>query len=236
VLIAVAVAAVVVGVGIVLAVVLTGGGSSPSSTVPAIGRIEGGLPGSAEVQRLFAGIPQQAAVLGRPAAPVTMVEYVDLQCPYCREFETVVLPRLLSRYVRPGTLRIEMKLLAFIGPDSVAGRSAALAAGEQNRQFNFSELLFFNQGTENTGWLDQQMIESTAASIPGLRVQTLLAAQGSPSVKAEAASNDAAAKAAGVSGTPTIFVGKTGTAPKQVALTSPTDLRSVVAAIEAAGT
>jgi protein-disulfide isomerase len=234
VLLGAAVVAVIAGVAIVLAVSLGGGSSSSSTTVPAIGRLEGGLPGSADVQRLFKGIPQQAALLGEPKAPVTMTEYVDLQCPYCREFETVVLPRLVSGYVRTGKLRIDMRLLAFIGPDSVRGRSAALAAGEQNRQFNFSELLFFNQGTENTGWLDQQMVESAAASIPGLRVQAMLTAQSSPAVREQATMIDAAASAAGVTGTPTIYVGKTGARPARVELASPTDLASVTAAIDAA--
>ncbi len=234
-LIGAAVVAVVAVVAIVLAVSLGSGSSSSSTTtLPAIGRLEGGLPGSAEVERLFKGIPQQGAVLGEAKAPVTMTEYVDLQCPYCRELETVVLPRLLSHYVRTGELRIDLRLLAFIGPDSVRGRSAALAAGEQNRQFNFSELLYFNQGTENTGWLDEQMVESAAASIPGLRVQAMLDAQSSPAVKGQETVLDNDAKAAGVTGTPTIFVGKTGAHPQQVALASPTDFTSIAAAIDAA--
>ena len=135
---------------------------------------------------MFKGIPQSGNTLGSPNAPVTMVEYIDLQCPYCREFETVVLPKLLTNYVRTGKLRIEQRLLAFIGPDSVRGRNAALAAGRQNKQFNFSELLYFNQGTENTGWLDQNMVNDAAASIPGLDAEQLKAAQGSPAVAARA--------------------------------------------------
>jgi protein-disulfide isomerase len=186
------------------------------------------------VQKLFQGIPQKANTLGAAAAPVTMVEYVDLQCPFCREFETEVLPTLVRRYVRTGKLRIEMRLLAFIGPDSVGGRYGALAAGEQNRQFNFAELLYFNQGTENTGWLDSQMIDSAATSIPGLIIPRWQAAEGSASVKANAAALDAAASAAGVDSTPTILVGRTGTAPTEVSMTSATDIRAVTSAIDAA--
>src|SRR4051812_39248641 len=71
-----------VALAVVLAVTLSGGSSSTSVSV---------LPGAADVQRLFKGIPQDGNTLGSPTAAVTMVEYVDLQCPYCREFETVVL-------------------------------------------------------------------------------------------------------------------------------------------------
>jgi protein-disulfide isomerase len=163
-----------------------------------------------------------------------MVEYIDLQCPYCREFETVVLPNLVTNYVRTGKVKIEQRLLAFIGPDSIRGRNAALAAGLQAKQFNFSELLYFDQGTENTGWLDQNMVDSAAASIPGLDAQQLQAAQGSSTVAARATALDAQAQADNVSSTPTVLVGKTGTTPQKVAMSSPTDQHSVTAAIQGA--
>jgi protein-disulfide isomerase len=233
VLIAVGAAIVAIIVGVVLAVSL-GGNSSTNSNVPAVGSLKGALPGGAAVQGLFAGMPQKGNTLGSSSAPVTMTEYIDLQCPYCREFEKAVLPGLVSSYVRTGKLRIEQRLLAFVGPDSVRGRSAALAAGLQNRQFNDGELLYFNQGTENTGWLDEQMVVATASSIPGLKVPQLLADRNSSVVKSEASAADAEAKAAGVNSTPTILVGPTGGTQTQVAMTSPTDKQEVVAAIEGA--
>lgn len=219
-------AVVAVVLAIVLAVTLGGGGSSASPPTK--------LPGAAAVQRLFGGIPQDGSTLGAPSAPVTLLEYIDLQCPYCREFETVVLPKLLTGYVRPGKLRIEQRLLAFIGPDSVRGRNAALAAGLQNKQFNFSELLYFNQGTENTGWLDEAIVDDAAASIPGLNAARLGDDQGSGTVAAKATALDAQAKADGVTSTPTILVGATGTTPRAVPMTSATDTAAVIAAIDAA--
>ena len=224
--------AVAAAIGIGIAV--SGGSGSSSAGRPAVGRLPGGVSGAADVQRLFQGIPQRGTVLGSAAAPARMVEYVDLQCPYCRAFDTTVLPRLIQRYVRAGKLSIDLRLLAFIGPDSVSGRSAALAAAEQGRLFNFSELAYFNQGTENTGWLDSAMIGSTAASIPGLRVQKLLADAGSLLVAGQAASLDSEALAASVNSTPTVLVGKTGSPPTRVTLASPTDTASVEAAIETA--
>jgi protein-disulfide isomerase len=226
-----AVAAVVI-LGIVVVGVLSAGSSKTS--VPAVGRLAGGLPGSAGVWKLFKGIPQSGARLGRVDAPVTLVEYVDLQCPYCREFETTVLPRLIERDVRSGKLKLELRALAFIGPDSVRGRGAALAAGDQNREYDLAELLYFNQGVENTGWLSGQMVESAAASIPGMRVPAMLDAMSSAGVSAKAASLDAEATAGAVRSTPTILVGKTGAKATQVSLSSPSDYRSVQAAVDRA--
>src|SRR4051812_750117 len=68
--------------------------------------------------RAFPGIPQQGAALGRPTAPVTLVEYADLQCPYCAEWARRTLPVLASDYVRSGRLRIVFRGLAFVGPES----------------------------------------------------------------------------------------------------------------------
>jgi len=228
-----AVAVVAVAAAVVLAVTL-GGNSSSTGSVPAVGSLTNALPGAAEVQALFRGLPQSGATLGGPKAPATMVEYVDLQCPYCAEFESQVFPKLVTRYVRTGKLRVEQRLLAFIGPDSVRGRSAAIAAGLQNKQFNFSELLYFNQGTENTGWLDERMVVAAASSVPGLRVPQVLADRSTAAVKTTAAGFDADATADRVTGTPTILVGPTGGTLHAVSMTSPTDAAPVVAAIESA--
>ena len=223
----------VAAVAVVLAIVL-GGGSSGVGNVPARGSLNGALPGAAAVQRLFRGVPQNANILGGSTAPVTLVEYVDLQCPYCREFEATVFPTLVARYVRRGKLRVDQRLLAFIGPDSARGRSAAIAAGEQGKQFNYTELLYFNQGTENTGWLDEKMVAAAGASIPGLHVPELLAASKSGPVADQATVFDDEAKAGGIDSTPTLLVGRTGGTLHAVAMTSPTDAESVAAAIDAA--
>ena len=208
VLIGAALAVALIVLAIVLGFVFTGGSSS--SNTPARGSLAGGLPGAAEAQRLFRGIPQHGNVLGSPKAPVTVVEYVDLQCPFCQEFETKAMPTLLSRYVRPGKVKIEARPIAFIGPDSERGRAGALAAGEQNRLFNYMQLLYLNQGTENTGWLDDAMATAAAASIPGLDVHAWSGARGSSAVTDQENQFDHEGNADNVTETPTVLVGKTG--------------------------
>jgi protein-disulfide isomerase len=186
------------------------------------------------VQKLLLGIPQQANVLGSQSAPVTLVEYIDLQCPYCQQFETQAMPSLIGSYVRTGKVKIEARPIAFIGPDSQRGRLAAIAAGAQNKLFNFAQILYLNQGTENTGWLSAQMVASAAASIPGLDVSRLLAGSNSDAVKTQAGTYDQQAAKDSVQATPTILVGKSGGTLRPVALTSPTDSQSVASAISAA--
>jgi protein-disulfide isomerase len=234
VLVAAGAVVVVAAVAISLAVAL-GGSSNSLKNVPAVGSLAAGLPGASQVEAMFKGIPQNGTTLGRPSAPVTMEEFIDPQCPYCREFETQVLPSLVKDYVRTGLIKIEMQPWAFIGPDSVTGQAAELAAAQQNRIFNYAEHLYDNQLTENTGWLNSAMIARVAESIPGLQVHVLLNAQGSSAVKSAQQAVDNLATKLKVTGTPTLFVGKSGTQGAQVQMASATDAASVVAAIKAAG-
>jgi protein-disulfide isomerase len=227
-------AAAVIAVVVVLIVVLTGGSSSTPKGVPTVGSIAAGLPGSSEVAGYFKGIPQNGMTLGSPSAKVTMVEYIDLQCPFCQQFEVQVFPDILTNYVKTGKVKVEVRVLDFIGPDSSRGRKAMVAAGNQNRAFNFAEVLYLNQGTENTGWLDDAMVTSAAASIPGLNVTKLLADRNSSAVSKTASSFDADAVKDKVSSTPTILVGRNGTTPKAVTMQSSTDKASVVAALDTA--
>lgn len=230
---AVAGVVILIVIAVVLAVVLTGGKKS-SAKVPAVGSIPNGLPGSADVAALFKGIPQKNLVLGSAFAPVTMVEFIDLQCPICQEFETTVMPDIIPRYVRTGKVKVYVRPWAFIGPDSFRGQSAMLSAGLQNKAFNYAQILYDNQGTENTGWLNSNMVIQAASSIPGLKVPQLLAQTKSSTVKNAALAVAADANVRQVSGTPTIFVGKTGTKGTQVALQSGGDEKSLVAALNAA--
>jgi protein-disulfide isomerase len=225
--------AAVAAVVIVLAVTL-GGGSKASNNHPAIGTLKNALPGATDVNTLFKGIPQRGLTLGNPKAPVTMVEYIDLQCPFCQQFETQVMPDIIKTYVRTGKVKIEARILAFIGADSSRGRKAMIAAATQNRAYNFSEILYYNQGTENTGWLNDAMVSEAVSSIPGVRVQAILNLVSSGSVSNQAKAFDAQGAADKVSGTPTLFAGKTGTKGKQIPLRSPTDSQSVVTALDAA--
>jgi protein-disulfide isomerase len=220
---------VVAGAIVVLVVVAVSLGVALSSGSPTAV-----APGSAGVQRLLHGIPQQGNVLGSRSARVTLVEYIDLQCPYCQQFETQAMPSLVARYVRTGKVKVVARPIAFIGPDSQRGRLAAVAAGKQGKFFNLVQILYLNQGAENSGWLSDHMVSSAAAGIPGLDVSRLLAGETSNAVAAQAGAYDRQATKDGVQATPTILVGKSGGKLRPVTLKSPADEQSVASAINAA--
>lgn len=200
----------IAGAAVGIALAVGGKSNSSSGTVPTLGSLTNALPNAVFVQREFAGIQQHGLVLGSPKAPVTMIEYIDLQCPGCRAFETSVLPSIVPEFVRTGKLKLEARPIAIIGPDSLPARNAAIAAAQQNRAFNFMQIIYANQGTENTGWLNTAFIEKAAASVPGMDVRAVLDDQGSSAVKNAGAKIDAEATGDRLPETPTLFLGKTG--------------------------
>ena len=211
--------AVLVIVGIVLGIVLSRGGNSSAvpKGIPNVGNCSSaGLPGCGDVRDLYKGIPQDGLYLGSPFAKAQMVMYIDLQCPFCQQYETTVMPEIIKKYVRPGKVRVKVEPWAFIGPDSTRGQKAMFAAAKQDKAWNFAEVLYLNQQTENTGWLNDSMVAQAAASIDGLDVKQLLNDQKGSDIDSQISDVEASAKANKVTGTPTVFVGKNGTKPKVV--------------------
>lgn len=156
------------------------------------------------------GIPQDGTFLGDPDAPVLFVEYADFQCPFCGDFANGALPELIEDYVRPGQVRLELRGLAFIGEDSVKALRHVLAAAEQDRAWHVAELLFANQGEENSGWVTDDLLETIGGEIAGLDVEQWLEDANSPAVSDAMNEAQQQASSQGVQSTPSFFVGRSG--------------------------
>ena len=187
------------------------GGSQPSTAT---------VKSETQVSQLLAGIPQHGTALGSPSAPVTLVEFADLQCPYCGDWARSALPAIVRRYVRPGHVRIVFNGLAFVGPDSEKALRTALAAGRQNRFWNVLELLYENQGAENSGWVSDQLLQSIGQAVPGLDVERMLDERNAAGVAGELNAATALANSKGVRSTPSFAVGRSGSALRVVHVTS----------------
>lgn len=199
--------ATLVAAAVVVAVAVAASSGHGSRITAAQG---GRLSGAAFSSRLFAGIPQDGTELGRADAPVRLVEFADLQCPYCDEYAVQALPSLVANYVRQGKLQMQFENLSFIGPDSVKAGRVAAAAAEQNRLWNFVDLLYLNQGEENTGYVTASYLHRLLAAVPGLNVPAVVRASGTPAAGAALLRANHLAAEEGVSGTPTFLVGRVG--------------------------
>lgn len=152
------------------------------------------------------GIAQERTALGDPAAPVTLIEYADMQCPFCREYSELVFPTILEEYIRPGKVKAEFRGLAFLGPDSDKAIRFVLAAGLQDKLWQLQEALFRNQGAENSGWVTDDRVRLLAEEIPVLDVDRLFADAEGTAVQALKDEAEAFAAADDVRGTPSFYV------------------------------
>jgi len=157
---------------------------------------------------LLRGLPQDGIVLGRPDAPLTVVEYADLQCPYCAQWSRDAFPTIVDDYVRTGRVRMVFRGMAFIGPDSDTALRAALAAGEQDRLWDVVHALYARQGAENSGWVTTDLLRGLGRS--GLDAERMLDESHSPAVARQLDAAAEAAAAAHVPGTPYFEAGPTG--------------------------
>jgi len=161
-----------------------------------------GEPGSSvrEVQMVLE--PSEQA-LGSGAAPLTMVEFTDYQCPYCRRFQAEVWPRLKREYVDTGKLRFIVRDLPL--PFHAGAKPAAEAAhcaGEQGKFWPMHDALLAT-GAD----LSAKGIEHRAGAL-GLDVGRFDACVAGGKYAAAIERNAAQAHALGLRGTPAFVIGR----------------------------
>jgi protein-disulfide isomerase len=217
---------------VVVAIAVSGGGGDDASDRPqAAQTASGAIRGQKESAEMLAGIPQKGIYLGKADAPVRLVEFADLQCPICREYTLQSLPQLVQDYVRTGKVRMEFRNLSFLGPDSITAGRAAAAAAQQNKLWNFADVLYYNQGEENSGYVTQDFIDrmNKAAGVDSAEADAF--AKSAASQEPLGAANTLANQH-GVNATPTILVGKRGGELKAVDADA-TDVSAYKSAIDA---
>src|SRR3954452_4194517 len=217
-----AVAAVAAVLVVVAALVSASHGTANRATTASAGK---------QAAALFAGLPERNGVLGDPKAPLTLTEYVDLQCPVCARESAVTLPTIVRDYVRTGKARLEVRTLHFIGPDSDRAARVAAGAEQQGKLFRFLTVFYAEQGTENTGYVTDAFLRRVAAAA-GVDARAAVAQAGSAFATGRLARADADATRLGVSRTPTLAVARNGGRPHLLAADA-LDLQSVARALNA---
>ena len=104
--------------------------------------------------------------LGSPDAPITITEFSDFQCPYCRRFTEETEDQLFQSYVATGQVYFVYRSFgAFIGPESGASAEAAYCAGEQGKFWEMHAIIFANQTGENVGAYSDRHLTTFAQAI-----------------------------------------------------------------------
>jgi protein-disulfide isomerase len=202
--------------------------------IAAVASSSGGRPASVPSRTtadLFRGIPEHNGVLGDPKAPLTVTEFVDLQCPICAATSRTTLPLLVRDYVRTGKVKLDARTLHFIGPDSVRAARVAAGAARQDRLWPFLEAFYAAQGQENAGYVTDAFLRRVAAAA-GVDADAALAAANGPAAQQRLARADGDAQRLGIDATPTFTVARGNGAPHVLA-GGAHDARSLSAALDA---
>ncbi|WP_445152171.1 DsbA family protein [Baekduia sp. Peel2402] len=143
----------------------------------------------------------------------------------------LVLPDLVGHEVRSGTLRIELRLLTFIGGDSERAARTLLAAGAQDRLWPLAALMARYQGAENSGYVTTAYLRRLAGAVPGLDMARVARDASGPPVSAQLAAAKRTARADGVRSTPWLLAGPTGGRLRRVDARRPSaaDVRKALA-------
>ena len=160
----------------------------------------------------FKDLPQhQANTMGDPNAPLTVVEFSDFQCPACKAFTDRVEETFIEEYVATGKVYFVYRSMGkWIGQESVAAAEAAYCAGEQNKFWEYHDILFANQTGENVGDFLEKRLIAFAKNIDGLDVKAFKECLESDKYAQQANADFSEGRNLGVQGTPTLFVYLTG--------------------------
>ena len=183
---------------LVLVPLLIGGCASPPA-----GRDAPAPQAAARAEPAVAAPQGDGRVLGAADAPVNIIEFTDLQCPYCARFARETWPRVRKEYVDTGKVRfatrdLPLRFHAFAVPAAVATR----CAGAQGKYWEYREALFNVQsqlGSEPYARL---------ASRLGLDETRFAACRADPTTLQSVQDDAALAAATGITGTPSFVIGR----------------------------
>jgi protein-disulfide isomerase len=213
------VAAVLVAAALLAAVLIgvslaTGGGDEKTAATTSAATGGGEPTIKATSLSTLTGVPRHGSVLGKSDAPVTLIEYADVQCPFCARFTKETLPVLIRRWVKPGKLKIEFRGISFLGDDSDKALRFVLAAGGRGKLWETVELLYENQGTENTGWVTDGLLRAVARKAGLDPTATLAAAERLPQSRIDRLNEQSSED--GVAGTPAFLMARKGGTPVMI--------------------
>ena len=185
-----------------------GGGSAAAVTLGcalafAVLTVGGTARAGDETRAVHMRLGTHEAARGRADAPITIIEFTDYQCPYCRRFQAEAWPRLKRKYVDSGKVRFIVRDMP-LEFHSAARPAAEVAhcAAEQGKFWPMHEALLRNSTQLN----DTYVIE--LAREMGLDVLRLRACAMEDRYEGAIARNAAEAAALGIHGTPTFVIGR----------------------------
>lgn len=162
------------------------------------------LPGRMPFKPVDASI-ESSPVMGEADAPVTMIEFTDFQCPFCRRYSNGTFSKIVEDYVKTGKVRYVVRQfpLKAIHPKAVKASEASLCAGDQGKYWEMHDRIF-----KQTRSFEQKEWVRLAEGL-GLEMSSFKDCLENGMKTSEVDRDIKEGAAMGMSGTPGFFLGRT---------------------------
>ena len=144
-------------------------------------------------------------VLGNVNAPLTMIEFGDYQCTYCKKFFSETEGSIIENYVKTGKVKILFKDFIVVGGDSANAANAAHCANDQKMFWLYHSILYNNWDGEDTGWASFERLHEFANELE-LDVNEFSKCMSESKWEELVNSSQADGRIIGVTATPTFFI------------------------------
>lgn len=143
--------------------------------------------------------------MGNPNASIVVEEYSDFQCPFCKNFSDELEPPIVKYFIETGKVLFKYIPFRVIGSESDASASAAYCAAEQNKFWEYHDILFANHTGEQMGDFTDKRLLAFAEKI-GLNYDEFKTCYTSEKYYKQLNENIIEGTKAKVDGTPAIYV------------------------------
>jgi|CXWL01.1.fsa_nt_gi protein-disulfide isomerase len=191
-------------------------------------KADNGIQSTADIAQVATNGP----FIGEANAPTAIAVYEDYQCPFCKQFDEKVMPKIIENYVATGKTKIYIKDFQFLGEDSMTAAlfSRALWEVSPEKYYDWYKAVMSAQDEEgDKGFGDLASIKAVSANISGIDVAKVEKVMNEKKTEFETAiaADRAEGSSMGINGTPSIIVGKkllTGMSPDQFYMSISQDL------------
>ena len=145
-------------------------------------------------------------ILGSSDAPVTIIEFGDYQCPFCKRWNENTKPLIELNYINTGKANMVFVDLAIIGPDSKDVHAGSYCAEEQGLYWEYHDYIYANQGHENDGWANAENIKKLMPGLDGIDTESFNECIDSKRYEGRVNDNYIEASRTGASSTPSFLI------------------------------
>ena len=121
------------------------------------------------INMLVTPITQNISAIGQDNAKITVIEFGDYQCPFCKRFHDETRDKFIENFVDTGQAKLIFKdLVVNDHPEdrvSTLAAEASYCAAEQGKYWDYHDELYDKSEGENTGWITKESLKQFANNI-----------------------------------------------------------------------